>query len=635
MDVEQVTAVKQAYQKYVSYIGQLIELRQKVLIDDNWEDFRVTGWLASVVIGADETIFYLDDKSDYVVEDGGQMVRDSKVSTLTNLMRYRKPAWEVNPGGWQRVEGAWESKPTEPKASKAKCSACSRADCPVVLGRRGTKADVVIVGEAPGYHEFLEGDFWVGPAGQLLKEVERQTGLTKYAIDRNNACLCYKDATPTPDQIEACRDRLITELVASNPKVIIPAGGVALQALMIEGSITQRQGLLFDYVLKDDDGHVILSCKVIPAFHPAGVLRYAARFLELTRALSKAAMYLDGQPLLDVQPKDFDTRDVAPAKAEEALAELASYKGLSTDLETTGFNPYTDLILCISMAGDNGGKPDIGYTFKWEMFENDDTLYDILKELLEPKSIKYFNGLFDCQFLRSWGVRANIGDDVMLKYYTIDERPFLQGLKPMARALCNAPNWEAPLKQYLPNKATSYAAIPYEVLAQYAALDSCYTGTLDVLLDSMMDDDAKAVYNRILLPVSNMMLDTSRTGLKVDLTKVEEVRVQLSSQCDELREALVKIAWEGFNPNSSVQCKKLFHEQLGLTDADEGTGRPVMERVGTPEALMLIDYRSTLKMVNTYIEGIQDEAVEGYIHPNLRLNGTVTGRLASGRREEE
>ncbi len=615
---------------YSNHIGQLIGLRQKVFIDDEWQDFRVTGWLARVVEQDKEIILYLDDKSDYVVEDGGQLVRDSKVSTLTNLMRYRKPSWEVNPGGWEKIEGMWQPKPTQPKAPKAKCSDCSRADCPVVLGTRGAKADVVVVGEAPGVSELAEGEFWVGRAGQLLKEVEKQTGMTKYIVGHNNACLCYKDGTPTAEEVGACRDRLITELVASQPKVIVPTGNIALQALMIEGSITQRQGLLFDYKLSNGAN---LHCKVIPAFHPAAVLRRPDLFPELTRALSKVAVYLGGQPLLDVQPKDFKVKNVLPGEAMAALKELASYKGLTADLETTGFNPYTDLIICVSIAGDNGGKPVVGYTLKWEMFEKDDLLFDALKELLESRIVKYFNGLFDCQFLRSWGIKAKIGGDVMLKYYTTDERPFLQGLKPMARAYCNAPDWAAALKQYLPSKKTSYSVIPYEVLSLYAALDSCYTGTLDVLINTMMDDDARAVYNRILLPMSNMFLDTARVGLKVDLDKIEEVREQFSQKCNQLREGLVKIAWEGFNPSSPIQCKKLFHEQLKLTNANEGTGRPIMERVGTLEALMLIDYRSTYKMLNTYIDGIQNEAVEGRLHPNLRLNGTVTGRLSSGGRE--
>jgi len=621
---------------YDSYVGQLIELRQSVFIDDAWQAFRVIGWLAKVEVVEGETIFYLDDKSDYIVEDGNQMVKESKVSTLTKLMRYRKPAWEVNPGGWEKCvvhqdAFAWEPKSTEPKAPKAKCSECSRADCPVVLdSSRGTKSDVVIVGEAPGAVELTEGEFFVGRSGQLLKEVEKQTGLVKYVIGHNNVCLCYKDATPTIDQIEACRDRLITELVASNPKVLIPTGNVALQALMIEGSITQRQGLLFDYKLSNGAD---LHCKVIPAFHPAAVLRRPELFLELTHALSKAVMYLEGQPLLDVQPKDFKIKDVSPKEAMAALKELASYKGLTADLETTGFSPYTDLIICISLAGDNGNKPEVGYTFKWEMFEDEDALFDALKKLIETKSVKYFNGLFDCQFLRSWGIEASIGDDVMLKHYTMDERPFLQGLKPSARVFCNAPNWDAPIKQYLPSKATPYSAIPYDVLAQYAALDSCYTGTLDIVFNGLMDNDAKVVYNRILLPVSNMLLDASRAGIKVDLDQIENLRIQLQQKSDKLRETLIGIAWPGFNPNSPVQCKKLFHEQLKLTSASEGTGRPVMERIGTPEANLLIEYRSTQKMLNTYIEGIQNEAVEGRLHPNLRLNGTVTGRLTSGGRE--
>jgi hypothetical protein len=177
--------IEELYEEWHKLIGRIIEVKQKVLIDGLWEDFSFTGWLASTALGAGELLAYLDDKGEYLIYDTNQVVKDTKVNDITTLIRgFHKPAWEVNPGGWNynSVEG-WHPQATEPKVARAKCAACSRADCPIVMGQRSQLSDVVLVGEAPGYQELREQDFFVGRSGQLLRAIEEQSGLAKKLVE--------------------------------------------------------------------------------------------------------------------------------------------------------------------------------------------------------------------------------------------------------------------------------------------------------------------------------------------------------------------------------------------------------------------------------------------------------------------
>ena len=230
----------------------------------------------------------------------------------------------------------------------------------------------------------------------------------------------------------------------------------------------------------------------------------------------------------------------------------------------------------------------------------------------------------------------------MLMQYTLDERPTSQGLKSTARKLLNAPEWEASLRGYLPNKEASYALIPFEVLAQYATLDACYTGTLEPLLGQMMESNNWDVYKRILLPATNMFVDVVRRGLLVDTSQLQALHEEYSKKLGELLANLRESTGDDrFNPSSTRDAKFLCYELLDLPvrGRDRGsTARPIIEpyRGKFDEIGWLLDFRSTRKMINTYLEGIQFELDDNNRwHPNIRVNGTTTGRLASGRGKGE
>jgi len=150
--------------------------------------------------------------------------------------------------------------------------------CPLASGRNrlvfgvgDPEADLVVVGEAPGYHEDQQGEPFVGAAGQMLdKMIENVLGLSRqrhvYILNMVK-CRPPRNRDPEPAEVESCRPFLEGQLAAIRPKVMLTLGRVAFQALFrSDTSITRARGQWRDYQ----------GVPTMPTFHPAYLLRNPA-----------------------------------------------------------------------------------------------------------------------------------------------------------------------------------------------------------------------------------------------------------------------------------------------------------------------------------------------------------------------
>ena len=592
-----------------SYVGQYITVTQEVEVDPGeWTPIEFEGWVAK----HENNEVMLDSGDVYGLE--GESIRATQVSIV--VMRSR-PAWELHPDRWVKKEGYWEPN-LAPKVLGAECWRCSLLNSPISNSpTRSLSADVLHVAEAPGRQEVDQQEFMVGRSGSMYRNLVSQI-IPGYSHTINNACMCYGD-TPDGQAVEACKKRLMAEIEKVDPRVIVAVGAVALKALTGIDGITEHQGrLLSSY-----------APPIIPCFHPAAILRRPELFPDLVNALMKVRLFLDGEGLCDVQPESIIRKIADDSSSSSLLTQLAAYPRIYADLETSGWSPYKDYILCVSIAGGDDSGVKLAVTFPWDLFTSSSYLFSVLKLFLEERVVGYYNGAFDCQFLRSTGIWTKIGCDSMLKQYTLDERTTAQGLKSVARRYCNAPDWEAPLRPYLPSSSTPYTAIPTNVLYEYAGLDAGYTGSIDPLLDRLMNDNNRKVYEGILLPAANMLLDVSRVGIKVDTKRLEELRPEFAKKIEDLQADLIALAGHEFNPSSTKQLREVMHELFGY---DGSTARPILDEEFSGEEFVdkLLLFRGTRKLLGTYVEGLMDDIVDGRIHPNLRLNGTTTGRLSAG-----
>src|SRR5690606_16285087 len=118
-------------------------------------------------------------------------------------------------------------------------NACTR--CRLHEGRtrsvfsRGTPdAEIVFVGEGPGYHEDQQGKPFVGAAGQLLDKMIAAMGLSPDEVYICNAVKCRPpdNRKPEPDEMAACAPYLQQQLEIIQPKVIVALGATGVQALI-------------------------------------------------------------------------------------------------------------------------------------------------------------------------------------------------------------------------------------------------------------------------------------------------------------------------------------------------------------------------------------------------------------------
>lgn len=137
----------------------------------------------------------------------------------------------------------------------------------VVFGVGRADADLMLVGEAPGYHEDRRGEPFVGPAGQLLDQLLNEVGLARSDVYIANVLKCRppNNRDPLDDEIEACKGFLARQLDLVQPLVIATLGNFATKLILGRTvGITKLRGRVFPY----RNGSV-----VIPTYHPAALLR--------------------------------------------------------------------------------------------------------------------------------------------------------------------------------------------------------------------------------------------------------------------------------------------------------------------------------------------------------------------------
>ena len=151
------------------------------------------------------------------------------------------------------------------------CQNCrlAKSRTQVVYGVGNPNADLMFIGEAPGRDEDLQGEPFVGRAGQLLTDIIKAMKLTRDEVYIANVIKCRppENRNPEQDEIDACRPYIRRQIEIIQPKVIVTLGRVALQSLTEKGyAISAVRGQWLGYN----------GIKVMPTYHPAYLLRTPA-----------------------------------------------------------------------------------------------------------------------------------------------------------------------------------------------------------------------------------------------------------------------------------------------------------------------------------------------------------------------
>ncbi len=150
------------------------------------------------------------------------------------------------------------------------CTKCdlSRSRKNAVPGEGPAKAEIMFIGEAPGFHENEKGRPFVGAAGNFLNELLAQAGLERSDVWITNVVKCRPPGNrdPQPDEIATCDQYLERQIAAIDPKIIITLGRYSMSKFMPGAKISSVHGQM----RKVGDRFVIAM------FHPAAALHQAS-----------------------------------------------------------------------------------------------------------------------------------------------------------------------------------------------------------------------------------------------------------------------------------------------------------------------------------------------------------------------
>jgi uracil-DNA glycosylase len=186
-----------------------------------------------------------------------------------------------------------------------KCSHLASARKNVVFGVGDTNAQLMFVGEAPGADEDIQGEPFVGKAGQLLTKIIETMGLRRESVYIANILKCRPDTPgqangnrkPTPEEMQTCIPFLHEQIDLIQPTVLVALGGTA-----VEGLLGKTVGIM----KLRGNWQTYRGIPLMPTYHPAYVLRNQA-LIEKRRVWEDMMMVMEklGMPISEKQRKFF------------------------------------------------------------------------------------------------------------------------------------------------------------------------------------------------------------------------------------------------------------------------------------------------------------------------------------------
>lgn len=178
---------------------------------------------------------------------------------------------------WQRREAATSKTNTSPsldwgslQTTVMQCKACElhQSRTQTVFGVGNREADLMIIGEAPGFYEDQQGEPFVGRAGQLLTAMIKSIGFEREDVYIANILKCRppNNRDPSPEEVKLCTPFLNQQINLIQPRLLLAVGRIAAHYLLqVKSSLESLRNKIYSY----GDNHIPL----IITYHPAYLLR--------------------------------------------------------------------------------------------------------------------------------------------------------------------------------------------------------------------------------------------------------------------------------------------------------------------------------------------------------------------------
>jgi DNA polymerase len=183
----------------------------------------------------------------------------------------------------------------------ARCKLHKQGRKQIVFGVGNPRAELMFVGEGPGADEDMQGEPFVGRAGQLLNNMIKAMGIRREDVYIANVVKCRPPGNRTPerDECETCSPFLMRQIAVIKPKVMVALGAVAAKNLLaMNASMSELRGRFYDFLptgARSSDPSW-QGTKLAVTYHPAFLLRDPRQKGEAWKDLQMVMKYLGLEP---------------------------------------------------------------------------------------------------------------------------------------------------------------------------------------------------------------------------------------------------------------------------------------------------------------------------------------------------
>ncbi len=500
-----------------------------------------------------------------------------------------------------------------------------------------TDAQLIFIGEAPAGEEYRVGKLFRGSAGKHLDRLFISAGLCRDELYLTNVS---KERAPGNkmsnmpfDRLSLWKADLIEELnLLPNPKILVPLGNYALEAVTGRSGITNLRGSVLHPISR-----IKHDCIVIPTFHPS-MLNYGnnyklwplivADFMRIKKIADSGFSF------------EFPTYSfILKPSFDQTMTTLEELGKMGDTLMTLDVETPHNLLSCFSIAWSRSDA--ICIPFFWGTGRNywseaeEFAVWRQLSEILPKLNLANQNVLFDWSIVLQHGIKLkNPKFDPMLMHSCLySELP--HRLEIITSIYTDVEFYKRDEKEEKGSKLRAGEEMAHWRYCCYDSVAALWS--IEELLQELVEENMITPYLNLFADLIEPIFLMNITGVRADLERLEFVRKDLKGNIETVDAEIERAVGHELNVNSPKQVAKALFDELNMVGyKSRQTGKvttgekdliKLAHKYQIDLPLLIIKNRKDHKLLSLFAEENIDD--DGRIRCQYSLTRTKTGRIAS------
>lgn len=365
------------------------------------------------------------------------------------------------------------------------------------------------------------------------------------------------------------------------------------------------------------------------------------------QAALNAEMPFEKQAEKATAPEKLDYQAVTTeAQFAALLDKLSRADTIGIDTETTSLDAMNASLVGISIAFQAGEAVYIpvghSLTAAPEQLDLQDVLGRLKPHLENPALKKIGQNLkYDQHVFANYGIALNgIAGDAMLASYIIESH-LGHGLDELSERWLGLETITYESLCGKGAKQISFADVAIGQATEYAAQDADFALRLEAHLRAQMDEKQLEMYEKMELPVAQVLFEMERNGVQIDRAELTRQSAELGAELMKLEQEAYAAAGQPFNLNSPKQLQEILFDKMGIptkglkktAKGGISTNEAVLEQLAPdyPLPKIILQNRSLAKLKSTYTDKLPEmiSPRDNRVHTTYAQAVAITGRLAS------